>query len=103
MSASLKQHWTSCFRTVVRVRVGQSTDNYNIKIKYKSMLNIIITNQVLIKICKYLVKLFKFLNKYLFILSLISLLNKIYAKFKENKFYYAINWTIKIILICHVQ
>ena len=63
------------------------------------MLNIIITNQVLIKICKYLVKLFKFLNKYLFILSLISLLNKIYAKFKENKFYYAINWTIKIILI----
>jgi hypothetical protein len=63
------------------------------------MLNIIIKNKKLIKFFKCLLKIFQFLNKYLYILSFLSLLNSIYAKVRGNKFYKAINWTLKLILI----
>lgn len=62
------------------------------------MITIILKNKNLIKLFKFSVKLFKFMNKYLYILSIISILNRIYATVKENKFYKVISWTIKIFL-----
>lgn len=59
----------------------------------------LLQNKTLIKIIKYLVNLFKFINKHLFILSIFSILNSIYAKFRENKFYKTINLSIKFIFI----
>jgi hypothetical protein len=58
------------------------------------MLNIIIKNRNLIKIVKYGKIVFKFLNRHLYILSLISLI----AKFRKSNTYLVLNWLIKIIV-----
>nr|AQU12789.1 hypothetical protein [Thelephora ganbajun] len=60
---------------------------------------LILKNKTLIKFYKYSVNVFKFLNKYLYIISILSLLNSIYSKFRENKFYKTIYWTINFIFI----
>lgn len=58
------------------------------------MLNIILKNKQLIKLYKYGVWLFKFLNKHFYILSFISLI----ARFRKGIYYKAISLTIKIIV-----
>lgn len=59
-----------------------------------NMINIILKNKTLIKIYKYSVTVFKFLNKHLYILSIISLI----AKARKSIYYKVISWIIKIIL-----
>jgi hypothetical protein len=58
------------------------------------MLNIILKNKQLIKLYKYSVWLFKFLNKHFYIMSIISLI----ARFRKGIYYKAITLTIKIII-----
>lgn len=62
------------------------------------MLNIVLKNKTLIKVYKYSVKLFKFLNRHLYILSIISLI----SKFRKTNTYKLVNWIIKIILALNI-
>lgn len=66
------------------------------------MLTIILKNKNIIKIYKYLVITFKFLNKYLYLLSFLSLINTIYNKYRTNKFYKPIKLILKIILMLNL-
>lgn len=58
------------------------------------MLNIIIKNKKLIKLYKYSIGIFKFLNKHLYILSFISLI----AKFRKSFYYKMLTYLIKAIV-----
>ena len=58
------------------------------------MLNILIKNKKLIKLYKYSLGIFKFLNKHLYILSFISLI----AKFRKSFYYKALTYLIKAIV-----
>lgn len=58
------------------------------------MHNIILKNKTLIKLYKSFIKVFKFLNKHLYILSFISII----AKFRKSNAYKAISWLIKIVI-----
>jgi hypothetical protein len=62
------------------------------------MLNIVLKNKTLIKVYKYSIKLFKFLNRHLYILSLFSMI----SKFRKTNTYKVINWIIKIIVTVNV-
>jgi hypothetical protein len=66
------------------------------------MLNIIIKNKTLINIYKYSVNIFKFLNKYLYLLSILSLLTSFYTTIKQNKLYKILSNTIKLIVILNL-
>lgn len=66
------------------------------------MLKIIIKNQNLIKIYKISVKIFTFLNKYLFLMSILSILINFYKTLRENKFFRFISYIIKFILLFNI-
>ena len=62
------------------------------------MINIILKNKKLIMLYKYSIKIFKFLNKHLYILSILSFLRK-----SRNSIYYKfISWTIKIVILLNL-
>jgi hypothetical protein len=58
--------------------------------------------QKLIKLINKLLVLFKFYNKYLYILPLISILSSILGKISNNKIFKLITWLIKIIVIINI-
>lgn len=58
------------------------------------MINIILKNKTLIKLYKYSLIVFKFMNKHLYILSILSLI----ARARKSIYYKIITWTIKLIL-----
>jgi hypothetical protein len=62
------------------------------------MLNIIIKNRNLIKLIKYLKIIFKFLNKHLYILSILAFLRRS----KDSLYYRAITLTIKLIILINL-
>jgi hypothetical protein len=62
------------------------------------MINIILKNRSLIKIYKYSLIIFKFLNKHLYILSILSIL----AKARKSNYYKIFSWIIKIILVLNL-
>jgi hypothetical protein len=62
------------------------------------MINIILKNRNLIKVYKYSKELFKFLNKHLYILSILSFLRR-----SRNSFYYKlISYTLKLVIFINL-
>jgi hypothetical protein len=62
------------------------------------MINVILKNRSLIKLYKYSVTTFKFLNKHLYILSILSLI----AKARKSVYYKVISWILKFIIVINL-
>jgi hypothetical protein len=56
----------------------------------------ILKNKPVMLMYKYSVKTFTFLNKYLYILSIISFLISLHSTLNQSKFYRIISWLIRI-------
>jgi hypothetical protein len=67
-------------------------------IKFKIMINIVLRNKSLIKIYRISMKIFKFLNKHLYILSLLSL----FTKARNSIYFRALSIIIKIFLLINL-
>jgi hypothetical protein len=62
------------------------------------MINIVLKNKRLIKIYKYSLSIFKFLNKHLYILAIISFI----SKSRKSIYYKIISWSIKLIILINI-
>jgi hypothetical protein len=62
------------------------------------MINIILKNKTLIKIYKHSVKIFKFLNKHLYLLSILSFLSKA----RNSVYYKVISYILKLIIVINL-
>lgn len=62
----------------------------------------ILKNKPVMKLYKYSVVTFKFLNKYLYLVSIFSLLKSLKSRLNESKFYKSISWLIRIIFIINL-
>jgi hypothetical protein len=79
--------------------VRRTNSRCNLK---KIMLTFIIKNKTIINIYKYSVNVFKFINKYLYLLSIISFLASLYSTIKQNKFYKILSTVFKLIIIINI-
>jgi hypothetical protein len=62
------------------------------------MLNIVLKNKTLIKVYKYSVKTIKFLNRHLYLFSILSMI----SKFRKTNTYKVVNWIIKVIISLNI-
>jgi len=62
------------------------------------MLNIVLKNKTLIKVYKYSVKTIKFLNRHLYLFSILSM----FSKFRKTNTYKVVNWIIKVIISLNI-
>lgn len=62
----------------------------------------ILKNKPVLMLYKYSVITFRFLNKYLYIISILSILNTIYSTLRNNKFYQIISVIFKLIFVINL-
>jgi hypothetical protein len=62
----------------------------------------ILKNKPIMQIYKYSVRTFTFLNKYLYLISILSIITSIYSKLRGNKFYKILSSLIKLFLFVNL-
>lgn len=66
------------------------------------MVNIILKHKTLINLYWFLVKTFRFMNKHLYILPILSFIIARISKIRGNTFYKIISWIVKIIILVNI-